>query len=638
MAADLFPIPYETWYAANLFLETGYPRDEVLRRVGLDEQGWTDDTKLYSYLHFAGARWVQGSFRDRGLPAPEQDYDLYTRLLAGGTLPPPARSEPFSMRLQLEILRRMVEVNPRIGPFSDVDWTAIYLGERSFPTIRYVSDGHSVMVWGKPLYDRKGEIIEGIEPSSYRQLGDRWFRDRQRVYCQGETPTMTFWFVVRDADPDSFRALNERYEVDKAAGYYVTNRRLPTADRGTFEIVGYHYAQGQKPGFHVSESHYAKDSQTVYAYGEPIEGADAATFHAIGDEGIYFADINRVYYENKAVEDADCESFRCASDKGQYMAYDKDRPYRRGRPESVSDRFESWSEYFEAHPELTDTWWHKEKARRARGSPSAGAAVSLGGPFFSDGERVLVHKRDDPDGPMISLDHFDHASFRHVVDVFGADKSGLRFFTPGYEKYGEPFIVGADPSTFEALGDGWYRDAVQAYYFDTGADPPRLAVVKADMNTFQTLGGAYARDSKGLICQGVRKRKIDAGKLVGLGRLYARMGDQVLYNGKAVPKLGQLDVSTARAFHERLLMDAGGYMLVDTRYRKPVPGLDVPSFRFLNLRFAVDAGRVYALDDGSLRICDIADRATIESASLYAVRDCNGPIRLSRSSQFERTS
>jgi len=39
MAADLFPIPYETWYAATLFLETGYPRDEVLRRVGLDEKG-----------------------------------------------------------------------------------------------------------------------------------------------------------------------------------------------------------------------------------------------------------------------------------------------------------------------------------------------------------------------------------------------------------------------------------------------------------------------------------------------------------------------------------------------------------------------------------------------------------------------
>jgi hypothetical protein len=105
-----------------------------------------------------------------------------------------------------------------------------------------------------------------------------------------------------------------------------------------------------------------------------------------------------------------------------------------------------------------------------------------------------------------------------------------------------------------------------------------------------------------------------------------------------VPKLGQLDVSTARAFHDRLLLDASGYMLVDTRYRKPVPGLDVPSFLFLNLRFAVDTGRVYALDDGSLRICDIADRATIESASLYAVRDRNGPIRLSRSSQFERTS
>jgi hypothetical protein len=616
---DFFPIPYETWYAATLFLEAGHPREEVLLRVGFDEQGWSEGTKLYSYLHFAGAGWVQSKFKDMGLQPPAQDLALYTRLVAGGTLQPPAPNELFTMKRQLETLRRMVEANPCIGPFSDVDWIAVYLGERRFPTLRYLHNGQHVVAWGRPLHNKKGKIIEGIDPFSFRQLDDRWFRDNKHVYGQGKTPMTTFWFVVRNADPDSFRVLNAFYAVDKTAGYYVTNQRLPSAEPETFEIVGYEYGTGQKPGFRLYESRYVKDSQNVYAYGKPIEGADASTFHSIGDEGVYFADIHRIYWENRPVEGADRDSFRCASDEGQFLAYDKNRPYWRGKPESVTDSFEGWTKYFEARPELTDTWWHKEKVRRAQRSLNASGLVPLGGPYFSDGERVFVPKRDNmrysPEAPMISLDHFDHASFHHIVDVFAADQSGLRYIRPGYEEYGRDAIKGADPASFKALGDGWYRDAKQAYYFDTNQPGTNLAVVKADMNTLQTLGGAYARDSKGLICEGMRKRIVDPENVVSLGHLYARMGDKILYRGKVVPKLGQLDVSTARAFHHHLLMDENGHMLFDTRYRKPIRGLDVPSFRFVNRHHAVDANRVYVLGETSLRICETADRATIEPAS-----------------------
>ncbi|CAM3348071.1 LysR substrate binding domain-containing protein [Paracoccus aminovorans] len=38
---------------------------------------------------------------------------------------------------------------------------------------------------------------------------------------------------------------------------------------------------------------------------------------------------------------------------------------------------------------------------------------------------------------------------------------------------------------------------------------PELSVVKADLASFQVLGDAYARDAKGLIMEGVRKRGID---------------------------------------------------------------------------------------------------------------------------------
>ncbi|WP_245443801.1 DKNYY domain-containing protein [Mesorhizobium sp. DCY119] len=153
------------------------------------------------------------------------------------------------MRDEVVRLRRTVEANPRIGPFADVAWIAHYLGERRMPTIRYVHDGVHVRVDGAPTCDRKGIPLAGVDPFSFRQLGERWFRDDKRVYGQGETQTTLFWFVARNADPDTFTVLNERYAADKAAGYYITNLRLPTEEPGTFEIVVMISGGAQRPDF-----------------------------------------------------------------------------------------------------------------------------------------------------------------------------------------------------------------------------------------------------------------------------------------------------------------------------------------------------------------------------------------------------
>lgn len=623
---DAFPLRYETWYAATLFLDAGHPREEILRRIGLDETRWKKCSGFYSKLHYANMSWVHSSFEQDGLPSPE-DPALYARLTAGGSIVIPSPTSPPNVRAQLKALRRKVEADPHIGPFADVDWIACYIGERSFPPIRYVHDGRYVSVSGRPLHARKDEVIEGIDPHTFRLLGDRWFRDAKRVYCQGETPTKRFWYVVRGADPDSFEVMNERYARDKAAGYYCTGRRFPTAEPGTFEIVGYHYGRGQKPGFHVEESHYAKDSRVVFGYGKPIEGAHAPSFQAIGDEGVYFADINRIYYEIRPIEAADRESFTCASKRGQYCAFDKNHPYYAGRPLSVAEEYEGWGKFFEARPELVDTWWHRERDRRARLAAQPGEPTPLGGPYFSGGERVLVRSKRDM--KWISLDHFDLRSFRHIVDVFAADQRGLRYFVPGWETYGRDAVKGADPMTFEALGDHWYRDAGLAYYFKQAPFPeyPELRVVKADMPTFRLLGGAYARDARGLICAGVRKREIeDVSCVVGLGFLYARMGDRILYKGKVVPKSEKIDVKNARGVWDNLLIDRSGHMLFGKVYRKPVPGVDAESLSFLNRRFAIDRDRVYVLTDANLVVCDIADRASVEAAEFDGIRDKSGRI------------
>lgn len=91
---------------------------------------------------------------------PEQDRALFQRLTGNDGIGLSV-TEPFSMRTELAALRRAVEANPRIGPFANVDWVAHYIGERRFPTIRYIHNGHQVYVDGAPIRDRKGVLLSG---------------------------------------------------------------------------------------------------------------------------------------------------------------------------------------------------------------------------------------------------------------------------------------------------------------------------------------------------------------------------------------------------------------------------------------------------------------------------------------------
>lgn len=620
--AEAFPIPYAHWYAAALFLDAGHPRDKVLPQIGLTCAAWDACNHRYGLLHFANMSWVASSYRREGLPDPAHDRSLYDHLLEDSPIVP-SITPPFAMRRQLLALRRRIEADPHIGPFTQVDWIACYICEKAFPTLRYVHDGTQVFAKGQPLAGRSGKVIDGIDPATFTQLGQRWFRDATRVYGQGEVSHKAYWFVMRGADPDSFEVLNERYARDNAAGYYITNRRLPCEDASTFQVISYYYGRGQKPGLHTRESHYAKDSLRVYGYGVAIPKAHAPSFISTGDEGKYFVDRNHVYWERTLMQDADRATFICASEAGQYRAFDANRPYWAGKSMSVGAEFDRWTEFFTAHPELHDTWWHNEKARREAAPDTSTEPTPLGGPYFTDGRRIMVPSRNRRDGPWTTLDHFDAPSFRHIVDVFGADKDGLRYVLPGLEGYGRPPVKGGDAATFTARGDGWYRDAGQIYFFDAGDYNPDLAIVKADPATFKVLGGIFARDADAVFIEGVRKRDFtDPSAVVPLGGFYARIGDTIYCRAKPVKKPGAIDITTARGFPGvAMLLDAGGHMLLGTRYRKPVPGLDPASFRFITRDFAVDDTRVYGLTHTKFAVCGDVDRATVQPDAGRSIRD-----------------
>ncbi len=426
---ELFPLPYAHWYAATLFAEAGYAASQIFERLNIDPARWQRFQERYSQLHYANTNWVAAAFRRDGLPEPEQDRALFQRLTGNDGIGLSV-TEPFSMRTELAALRRAVEANPRIGPFANVDWVAHYIGERRFPTIRYIHNGHQVYVDGAPIRDRKGVPLSGVDPFTFRQLGDRWFCDDRHVYGQGETPTKLFWFSARGADPDSFTVLNQRYGVDKAAGYYITNLRLPTEEPGTFGIVSYYYGSGQKPGIRIEESHYAKDSRKVYAYGVAIEGADAASFHSIGDEGRYFADRKHVYWEKSLIPDADRESFVCASEAGQYRAYARD-----------------------AKGLIVE-------GVRKRGIDNPAAVESLGFSFARMGDTLLYRGK-----PISRPGKVNPATARGVNDQLLIDANGEMLFGGSYRKK----IPGIDPAILHFLNRVFAVDARHVYAMtDTG--------------------------------------------------------------------------------------------------------------------------------------------------------------------------
>ncbi|WP_053077658.1 DKNYY domain-containing protein [Burkholderia cepacia] len=256
----------------------------------------------------------------------------------------------------------------------------------------------------------------------------------------------------------------------------------------------------------------------------------------------------------------------------------------------------------------------------------------LGGPFHSDGERVWA--RVGSGHRYRALNNFDLGSFRHLVDNFAVDASGLRYYASGaalsYDDEGEGLVADGDAVTLESLGGDWYRDSRQAYYFGTdiyGLGERYLTVVKADVASLTLIGGAYARDAKHLFCAGVRKRGIDdpAG-VVGLGYRYARLGAQILYDGKIVTKPGHIDVETACGVFHDVLIDDDGHVLWGQNYRKPLPGIDAKSLRFLTRFFAVDDHRVYYRTNTNLAVCEGVDRASVEVVSSMGIRDRDGRI------------
>ncbi len=177
--------------------------------------------------------------------------------------------------------------------------------------------------------------IEGADASSFEIFDATFARDRAHVYLDGRP--------LDGADPDTFELLDRPNFAKDQDHVYLRDQAI-SDDPAHFELLdgdlskdgrAVYWSDGtvlspDPAGFAIvsNADHYlyTKDSDTVHVNGNPITGADPATFRVL--QGAYARDGRRVFYFADEIPDADIASFRAL--EGPY-ASDAARVYWMGK-------------------------------------------------------------------------------------------------------------------------------------------------------------------------------------------------------------------------------------------------------------------------------------------------------------------
>jgi DKNYY family len=453
---------------------------------------------------------------------------------------------------------------------------------------RYTKDDQHVYYDEKPLWDKNNEPIKNIDPTSFIILEERFGKDKNRVYVQAQQGSDRVWkyfYVIENADPDTFNVLNQRYAKDKNQAYYVTEKTIRTKSPEEFQIIIYRYISFGWDPLHKQlhegtyNSMYAKDKEHVYLAGTKIKDADPDTFKIILRD--YCKDKDHVFYGNKILTDADPNTFIAAIDHEVYQgaACDKNRPYWWGKEESISKVFEKWRNYFEAHSELKNYWWHAEEKRINDPTP----LKELGNGFATDG--IKVYFKD------ISLDSVDAGTFKNLGDSFVADKNGLYSFASYHTGFLDGYkIKEGDPGTLRALSHNYFVDKNNAYQINWRG---YANYAKVDSATFEVLNTNFCKDKNHLYYNLKRKKGFDPQNARILNENYITDGRQIFFLDYLIKEA--VNPETCTAIHSDFLRDGKNLFFKHLKRNKKI---HVESLVFLNFYFAKDKKRIYNYIEG----------------------------------------
>lgn len=168
---------------------------------------------------------------------------------------------------------------------------------------------------------RELRIIEGADADTFQILSANFAKDKNSVFYKGRT--------INQADAPTFAAFGETcFAKDKHRAFYCDNP-IQGADTRTFAAINDNYAKDHSHVFHYygfddhivpgadistfrtfgANPGYGADRLMAYYEGQPIIGADVATFAPIAGTYLYSKDKSRIYCKS-VVSDFDYSSFR----------------------------------------------------------------------------------------------------------------------------------------------------------------------------------------------------------------------------------------------------------------------------------------------------------------------------------------
>jgi len=174
-----------------------------------------------------------------------------------------------------------------------IDFSGYPFNIRHFPMAKRLSG-----VYFKSIYRVKDEFgnddLEYIKNNRYV-----YFRD----------------IKIKNADPNSFQILNDRYMKDKNNVFYNETKKITTVKNADPE------------SFLVVDSDNGKDKNHFYWYGEMRKGKEPILSQDYGEVSPYNKDEKFVYYGNQEILGADSETFivlsqNYAKDKNNVYCYD----------------------------------------------------------------------------------------------------------------------------------------------------------------------------------------------------------------------------------------------------------------------------------------------------------------------------
>lgn len=138
-----------------------------------------------------------------------------------------------------------------------------------------------------------------IDLVSASMIDKAYFKDKSKVYKVSEDSHsgICSFGIVKDADPVTFKVLNDYFQKDKNNAYFNSYywgfgipQKIENADANTFEIVNKKYAKDYK------KVYYANVTNLVI-----VESADAQSFSntASANDPDYAVDKNYLYYQGK---------------------------------------------------------------------------------------------------------------------------------------------------------------------------------------------------------------------------------------------------------------------------------------------------------------------------------------------------